>query len=51
MSATLGGNFWYRNFRGSINVLYGESREPIGTEDDGVAVVARAQYLFCYPQA
>jgi phosphate-selective porin len=46
VSATLGGNFWYRNFRGSINVLYSESREPIGTEDNGVAVVARAQYLF-----
>jgi len=33
-------------FRGSINLVYGESRDPIGTEDDGLAVNVRAQYLF-----
>ena len=46
LSVTLGGNLWYRMFRGSINLVYGESRDPIGTEDDGLAVNVRAQYLF-----
>lgn len=46
VSVTLGGNLWYRSFRASINVLYGESREPIGSEDDGLAFNVRAQYIF-----
>jgi phosphate-selective porin len=43
---TLGGNFYYRKAKGSLNVLYGESREPVVGEQDGVAIVMRAQYLF-----
>ncbi len=45
-SLTLGANLWYHKFRGSFNVLYGDSRDPIGTEDEGLAVTIRAQYLF-----
>ncbi len=45
-SITLGGNMYYRKARGSLNVVYGESREPVITEDEGLAVVIRAQYLF-----
>jgi phosphate-selective porin len=44
-SVTVGSNFWHRKFRGSINLLYGSSREPVDTEDDGMALVVRAQYL------
>ncbi len=46
LSTTVGANFWYHSLRGSVNVLYGESREPIGGQDDGWAVSVRAQYLF-----
>ncbi len=46
LSTTVGANFWYRKLRGSINLLYGESREPVAAETDGVAVNARVQYLF-----
>jgi phosphate-selective porin OprO/OprP len=45
-AVTLGSSFFFRNLRCSINVLYGESREPIATEDSGLAVNVRAQYLF-----
>lgn len=45
-SLTLGANLYYRKLRGSINVLYGESREAINGEEDGLAYVVRAQYLF-----
>ncbi|MEH6582095.1 MAG: porin [Halioglobus sp.] len=44
-SLTLGGNLYYRKLRFSANVLYGESREPIITESDGIAVNLRVQYL------
>ncbi|MEH6570680.1 MAG: porin [Halioglobus sp.] len=43
---TLGGSVFYRKLRCSINMLYGESREPIGLEDNGLALNVRAQYLF-----
>lgn len=46
LSATIGTNLFYRRLRGSINLLYGESREPIGAEGDGFAVNIRAQHLF-----
>ncbi len=45
-SLTLGSNVYFRKFRASVNLLYGESREPIDGEDDGFAVNVRAQYLF-----
>ena len=45
-SVTLGANLYYQKARGSINLLYGESHDPIGTEEDGFAVNVRAQYLF-----
>jgi phosphate-selective porin len=45
-SLTVGTNVYYRKVRGSINILYGESRAPIVTEDEGVALIARIQYLF-----
>jgi phosphate-selective porin len=45
-AVTLGSSFFFRNLRCSINVLYGESREPIATEDSGLALNVRAQYLF-----
>ncbi len=46
VSTTVGANFWYHSLRGSVNVLYGESREPVGGQEDGWAVSVRAQYLF-----
>lgn len=45
-SLTVGANVYYSKVRGSIAILYGESREPIETEDEGIAVNARIQYLF-----
>jgi phosphate-selective porin len=45
-SLTLGSSVYFRSFRVSVNLLYGESREPIDGEDDGFAVNVRAQYLF-----
>ena len=36
----------YRKLRGSLNLLYSESQEPIGGQEDGVALVVLAQYLF-----
>jgi phosphate-selective porin len=45
-SATVGSNFFFRKFRASVQLMYAESREPIGAQDDGVAINVRAQYLF-----
>jgi len=45
-SVTLGANLYFRSIRCSLNVLYGESREPIGAQSDGLAFVVRAQTLF-----
>lgn len=45
-SLTVGANMHYRKLRGSLNLLYSESQEPIGGQEDGVALVVRAQYLF-----
>ncbi len=44
-AVTLGSNFYYRKARASLNVLYGESREPVNGESDGLGFVIRAQYL------
>lgn len=43
---TLGSNVYYRKLRGSLDIVYGESREPVGDEDNGVAFSVRLQYLF-----
>ena len=45
-SLTLGGNLFYRKVRGSINLLYGKSREPLDGEEEGLALNVRVQYLF-----
>ncbi len=45
-SLTLGSSIYFRKFRASVNLLYGESREPVGEEDDGFAINLRAQFLF-----
>ena len=44
-SLTIGSSVYYRQFRASINLLYGQSRESIGGEDSGLAFNARLQYL------
>lgn len=44
--ATLGGNWYYRKFRGSLNLLLGGTRNDVQGEDAGVALTARIQYLF-----
>jgi phosphate-selective porin OprO/OprP len=44
-SVTVGASFFYRKFRASVNLLYGESREPVTNEEDGVALNLRLQYL------
>ncbi|QFU77297.1 hypothetical protein EY643_17430 [Halioglobus maricola] len=43
---TLGGNFYYRKTKASVNVVYGETREPVEEQSDGLALVLRVQYLF-----
>jgi phosphate-selective porin len=44
--ATLGGNWYLRQFRASLNALYSEvDRDYLG-EDSGFAVMARLTYLF-----
>ncbi|MEP1471114.1 MAG: porin [Halieaceae bacterium] len=45
-SLTIGSNLYYRQLRGSINILYGTSRETINDEDSGMAFNIRAQYIF-----
>lgn len=45
-SLTIGSNLYYRKLRGSINILYGSSRDEINGEDSGVAFNIRAQYIF-----
>lgn len=45
-SLTLGSNLYYRKLRGSINILYGSSRDNINDEDSGLAFSIRAQYIF-----
>jgi phosphate-selective porin len=46
MALTLGANVTYRNLKASLNTIYGTSRDPIGGEDEGLALVLRAQYIF-----
>lgn len=45
-SLTLGANVYFRRLRGSVNMLYGKATDPVASEDDGLGVVARAQFLF-----
>ena len=45
-SVTLGTNLYHRKLRVSLNLLYGDIRRPIRGEEDGVALNARAQYVF-----
>jgi phosphate-selective porin len=44
-SLTIGASYFQRKFRASINLLYGESREPITNDDEGVALNIRLRYL------
>jgi len=43
---TLGSTVTYGRTQTSINVVYGETREPVGEQQDGLAVVIRGQILF-----
>jgi phosphate-selective porin OprO/OprP len=43
---TLGGNWYYRQFRGSVNLLLARTRRDVEGEDAGNALAARIQYLF-----
>jgi len=45
-SLTIGSNLYYRKLRGSINILYGRSRDSINDEDSGLAFNIRTQYIF-----
>jgi hypothetical protein len=45
-SLTLGANLGYRKLRGSLNLLYGESRDSVRRQNDGMSFVLRGQYLF-----
>ena len=45
-AATIGTSLFYRRARGSLEISYGEAREPIDEQSDGLAVTIRAQYLF-----
>lgn len=41
-----GANWYYRQFRTSVNALYAETDRPVASFDDGYALIARVQYLF-----
>lgn len=43
---TVGGSWYWRKFRASINGIYGEVDQDINDEDTGLGVTARIQYLF-----
>jgi phosphate-selective porin OprO/OprP len=43
---TLGGNWYYRKLRGSLNLLLGDTRRDVQDEGSGTALTARIQYLF-----
>ena len=45
-SLTIGSNAYYRKLRGSINLLYGSSRDDVNDEDHGFAFNVRMQYIF-----
>lgn len=44
-SLTIGGSVVYHSLRASMNLLYGNSRELVSNEDDGLALNIRLQYL------
>ena len=43
---TLGGNWYYRNFRVSANLLLADTKRDLGDEGSGHAIGLRLQYLF-----
>ena len=43
---TLGGNWYYRQFRSSVNLLLAETRRDVAGEGAANAIAARIQYLF-----
>jgi phosphate-selective porin OprO/OprP len=43
---TLGGNWYHRQFRTSLNAVYSRTDNDIRGEDDGLAITVRGQYLF-----
>jgi phosphate-selective porin len=43
---TLGGNWYYREFRVSANVLLADTKRDVSNESDGYAGALRFQYLF-----
>lgn len=43
---TMGGNFYYRKFRVSANILLAETERSVFAKDNGNAVSLRLQYLF-----
>jgi phosphate-selective porin OprO/OprP len=43
---TLGGSWYWRQFRASLNGLYSKVDQDINDEDSGLAITARFQYLF-----
>ena len=43
---TLGGSWYYRNIRGSLNLLYSEVNNDLNNEDSGLGAGARIQYIF-----
>ena len=45
-AVTLGCSLFFRRLRGSVNLVYAETREPIDGEHDGIAINVRGQILF-----
>ena len=43
---TLGGSWYYRQVRGSVNLVVAETRRDVEGESTGNAIIARIQYLF-----
>ena len=43
---TAGGNWYYRQFRVSANLIFAETERDIRGEDDGFTAALRLQYLF-----
>jgi len=43
---TLGGNWYYRQFRVSTNLLFADTGRDVSGENDGHSIALRLQYLF-----
>jgi phosphate-selective porin len=43
---TLGGNWYFEKFRGSVNLIFADTRRDVSGSDSGDSITARITYLF-----